>query len=153
MSRPEAKDFIDRYLVTFGGIDRFRSQLMEEAKTKGYAQTIFGRRRLLPELKSPNFQVRAAAERMAINMPIQGTAADMIKLAMIAVGKKYEKDESISLILQVHDELVFEVAKEKIEIYAKEIKEIMENIYLLKVPLKVSASKGENWGEMEEVEV
>ncbi len=151
VSREEARVFIEKYLLKFSGIDRFRGELMAEAKAKGYAQTIFGRRRLLPELKSPNFQVRAAAERMAINMPIQGTAADIIKLAMIAVDKKYGAEKDINLILQVHDELVFEVQKEKSDIYAKEIKSIMENVYMFKVPLVVSASRGENWGEMSAV--
>lgn len=151
VSREEARGFIEKYLVKFSGIDRFRSELIEEAKAKGYARTIFGRRRLLPELKSSNFQVRAAAERMAINMPIQGTAADIIKLAMIAVDKKYGADQDINLILQVHDELVFEAAKEKSETYVKEIKAIMENVYMFKAPLSVSASRGENWGEMSEV--
>ncbi len=148
MSREEARVFIEKYLLKFSGIDRFRTELIEAAKKRGYAETIFGRRRLLPELKSPNFQVRAAAERMAINMPIQGTAADIIKLAMIAVDKKYGADRDINLILQVHDELVFETAKEKSGEYAGEIKKIMENIYMLKVPIVVSASHGENWGEM-----
>jgi DNA polymerase-1 len=96
--------------------------------------------------------VRSAAERMAINMPVKGTAADIIKLAMIAVHKKYGSDPDINLVLQVHDELVFEAKKEKIEEYAKEIKTIMENIYMMKVPLKVSAYEGENWGEMRQVE-
>jgi len=155
MSRAEAKEFIDKYLAKFSAIDRFRAELIEEARIKGYAKTIFGRIRLLPELKSPNFQVRSAAERMAINMPVQGTAADIIKLAMISIYKKYKNDRNINLILQVHDELVFEIKNEDPpaggEKYAKEISEIMENIYLLKAPLKVSAYEGENWGEMKEL--
>jgi len=151
MSREEAEDFIARYLAKFAAIDKFRTKLIEEAKDKGYAKTIFGRIRPLPELRSPNFQVRSAAERMAINMPVQGTAADVIKLAMIAVGKKFGPDPDINLLLQVHDELVFEVKKDKIENYTEEIKKIMENIYLLKAPLKVSAFRGENWGEMTEL--
>ncbi|MDP3057515.1 MAG: DNA polymerase I [bacterium] len=151
LSMAEAKQFIEKYLAKFAGIDRFRAELIEKAKQKGYAETVFGRRRWLPELRSPNFQVRSAAERMAINMPIQGTAADIIKLAMIAVDKKYGSDPDINLVLQVHDELVFEAKKEKINVYAEEIKKIMENIYMLKVPIKVSAYQGENWGETEEI--
>lgn len=151
VSMAEAKQFIEKYLAKFAGIDRFRAELIELAKQRGYAETIFGRRRWLPELRSPNFQVRSAAERMAINMPVQGTAADIIKLAMIAVDKKFGSDSDINLVLQVHDELVFEAKKEKIEEYAKAIKMIMENIYMMKVPLKVSAYEGENWGEMTEM--
>ncbi|MBU4141754.1 DNA polymerase I [Patescibacteria group bacterium] len=148
MSMAEAGQFIEKYLAKFSGIDRFRAELIEKAKRLGYAETVFGRRRWLPELRSPNFQVRSAAERMAINMPVQGTAADIIKLAMIAVDKKFGSDPDINLVLQVHDELVFEATSEKIDFYAKEIKKIMENIYMLKTPLKVSAYQGENWGEM-----
>lgn len=152
MPREEAQDFIDRYLARFYGVSRFIEEAKESAQKKGYAETIFGRRRWLPELNSPNFQVRSAAERMAINMPIQGTAADIIKLAMIAIDKKYKGDKNINLILQVHDELVFEVKKENPPaggaVYAEEIRKIMENVYMLKAPLKVSASIGENWGEM-----
>lgn len=151
LSMAEAKQFIAKYLAKFSGIDRFRAELIELAKQRGYAETIFGRRRWLPELRSPNFQVRSAAERMAINMPVQGTAADIIKLAMIAVDKKYGSDEDINLVLQVHDELVFEAKREKIAEYAKAIKIIMENIYMMKVPLKVAAYEGENWGEMVEI--
>lgn len=151
MSRVEAKEFIDKYLAKFSAINMFRVQLIEEAQRTGYAKTIFGRMRYLPELRSPNFQVKSAAERMAINMPVQGTAADIIKLAMIAVDKKFGAESDIALVLQVHDELVFEVSKSRLEFYAEEIKKIMENVYLLKAPLKVSAYQGENWGEMREV--
>ncbi len=151
LSMAEAKQFIEKYLAKFSGINRFRAELIETAKQRGYAETIFGRRRWLPELRSPNFQVRSAAERMAINMPVQGTAADIIKLAMIAVDKKYGNDPDINLVLQVHDELVFEAKREKTEEYAKTIKTIMENIYMMKVPFKVSAYQGENWGEMAEM--
>ncbi len=151
MPREEAQDFIDRYLARFYGVSRFIEEAKEAAQKKGYAETIFGRRRWLPELNSPNFQVRSAAERMAMNMPIQGTAADIIKLAMISAYGKYKNDPDINMVLQVHDELVFEAKKEKAAMYAEEIKKIMENVYMLRVPLKASASIGENWGEMEEI--
>jgi len=151
MSREEAQDFIDRYLARFYGVSRFIEEAKEAAQKKGYAETIFGRRRWLPELNSPNFQVRSAAERMAINMPIQGTAADIIKLAMVSAYGKYKNDPDINIVLQVHDELVFEVKKEKAAAYAEEIKKIMENVYMLRVPLKASALIGENWGEMEKI--
>ncbi|MBU3999814.1 DNA polymerase I, partial [Patescibacteria group bacterium] len=151
MPREEAQDFIDRYLARFYGVSRFIEEAKESAQKNGYAETVFGRRRWLPELNSPNFQVRSAAERMAINMPIQGTAADIIKLAMVSAYGKYKNDPDINMVLQVHDELVFEAKKEKAAAYAEEIKKIMENVYMLRVPLKASASIGENWGEMEEV--
>jgi len=156
LSMADARQFIEKYLAKFSGIDRFRAELIELAKQRGYAETIFGRRRWLPELRSPNFQVRSAAERMAINMPVQGTAADIIKLAMIAVDKKFGDDKDINLVLQVHDELVFEAKKSPPaggKEYAKAIKTIMENIYMMKVPLKVSAYEGGNWGEMREIAV
>lgn len=148
MPREEAQDFIDRYLARFYGVSRFIEETKESARKNGYAETVFGRRRWLPELASQNFQVRSAAERMAINMPIQGTAADIIKLAMVSVYEKYKNDPDVNMLLQVHDELVFEVRRGKASTYAEEIKKIMEGVYLLKAPLKVSAMIGENWGEM-----
>ena len=110
----------------------------------GYVETIFGRRRYLPEIKSYIPQLQAAAERMAINMPIQGTAADIIKLAMIEIDKNIVGPD-IKMVLQVHDELVFEVKKSMAEKAAKEIKEVMENIYKLKVKLEVETEIGERW--------
>jgi DNA polymerase-1 len=123
------------------------------ARDKGYTETLFGRRRTLPEINSSVIQVRKAAERMAINTPLQGTAADIIKVAMIEVEKMIEKEygEDLKMLLQVHDELVFEAKKDLVEGVAKKIKKIMEEVLKLKVPIVVDASVGDNWGEMEKI--
>ncbi len=149
-----AKEFIDKYFVAYKGVKKFVEETIESARGRGYAETMFGRRRFLPEMNSSVIQVRKAAERMAINTPLQGTAADIIKVAMIRIqellNKKYQTDE-IKMLLQVHDELVFEVKEGLVKKTAEEIKDIMESVIHLKVPLGVDASVGDNWGEMEEV--
>jgi DNA polymerase-1 len=108
---------------------------------------LFGRRRYIPELNSQNFQLRSAAERMAINHPIQGTAADLIKMAMIEMQSKL-KNFSAKMILQVHDELVFEVKKGQEKKVGEIVKEVMENVVKLRVPVKVEVNIGHSWGEM-----
>lgn len=146
VSRDEAKKFIDEYFKKFEGIANYVKSSIETAKKRGFSETIFGRKRFLPEINSLDFRLRQAAERMAINHPIQGSAADIIKTAMIKIySRKSEK-----LILQLHDELLFEVRDEKIEEAAKEIKAIMENIVKIEIPLKVVIKTGENWGELSE---
>jgi len=146
-----AKEFIDKYFAAYKGVKKFVDQTIATARDKGYAETLFQRRRQLPEINSSVVQVRKAAERMAINTPLQGTAADIIKVAMIRIqkllNKNYHADE-IKMLLQVHDELVFEVRENLVKKTAAEIKKIMENIMKLKVPLGVDASAGDNWGEM-----
>jgi len=152
-----AKEFIDKYFAIYGGIKEFIERSISEARESGYAETMLGRRRNLPEINSSVVQVRKAAERMAVNTPLQGTAADMIKSAMIAVHelieKKYARDKSVRLILQVHDELLLEVKAGAIAPAAAEIKKIMEEAVALKVPVIVDVSSGDNWGEMEAIEV
>ena len=149
-----AKEFIDQYFKAYQGVKKFIDQTIKLARQRGYAETLFGRRRYLPEINSSVIQVRKAAERMAINTPLQGTAADIIKIAMIRIkemiDKKYQKEE-VKMLLQVHDELVFEVKDDAVKKMAGEIKEIMESVIKLKVPLVVDASAGDSWGEMEEV--
>ncbi|MDD4271637.1 MAG: DNA polymerase I [Patescibacteria group bacterium] len=149
-----AKEFIDQYFKVYRGVKEFVEETIEQARGRGYAETLFGRRRFLPEINSSVMQVRKAAERMAVNTPLQGTAADIIKVAMIRVqeliDKKYQADE-IKMLLQVHDELVFEVKENSVKEAVAEIKEIMENVIKLKVPIEVDASVGDNWGEMEEI--
>jgi DNA polymerase-1 len=148
-SRAEAEDFIFKYYQTFSQLRRFLDSLLEQARTLGFVETLFGRRRYLPEIRSKMPRLKAAAERMAINMPIQGTAADLMKLAMIRIFQELIKDrKDIRMVLQVHDELVFEVKEELIQEAGKKIKEIMENIYPLRVPLVVDLKVGTNWGEM-----
>ncbi len=154
-----AKEFIDRYFGTHKEIKNFIEETIERARKDGYVETLFGRRRYLPEINSSVMQVRKGAERMAINTPLQGTAADMIKIAMIKVAQMatnfntngHQLEKSICMLLQVHDELLFEVRGDKVEEAAQEIKKIMEEVLKLKVPIIVDMSAGENWGEMREV--
>ncbi|MFH1255311.1 MAG: DNA polymerase I [bacterium] len=147
-----AKEFIDKYFTVYEGVKKFIDRSIELARESGCAETLFGRRRFLPEINSSVLQVRKAAERMAVNTPIQGTAADIIKIAMIGIremiNEKYKSGE-VKMLLQVHDELVFEVKKDSAARISAEIKDIMENAIKLEVPLLVDASAGNNWGEME----
>jgi DNA polymerase-1 len=127
----------------------YTEQTLEIARTRGYVQTLLGRRRYLPEIHSGNHNIRQAAERAAINMPIQGTAADIMKLAMIDVFRfLQEMCYNCTLLLQVHDELVFSVKEEQLPDVAPEILRLMENAYRLDVPLRVDAKAGSNWAEM-----
>ena len=148
----KAKEFIDEYFKVYKGVKKYIDASIQEARKKGYAETLLHRRRYLPDLNSSVVMVRKAAERMAINTPLQGTAADMIKVAMIEVEEKI-KDLDIKMILQVHDELVFEVKNDKLKKAAKKIKDIMEGVIKLKVPIVVDVSAGNNWGEMIKLKV
>lgn len=149
VSREEAKYFLDRYFTIHSGIKAYLEKMKEFVHERGYAETIFGRRRPLPDIKSSNRMIAAAAERAGVNMPIQGFAADLMKLAMIAVHKAIEADKiDAQMLLQVHDELVFEVKKSKVQSEAKKIREIMESVYKLDVPLIVDVEAGTNWGEL-----
>jgi DNA polymerase-1 len=146
-----AKEFIEKYFVVYSGIKKYIEDAITSARELGYSQTMYGRRRYLPELHSSIQVVKKAAERMAVNTPIQGTSADMLKAAMIKIHKLIKGKEDIKMLLQVHDELVFEVAAGKEKKYFSEIKEIMENILKLDVPVIVEAKVGVNWGEMEKI--
>jgi DNA polymerase-1 len=149
IDRFEAKKFIDAYMERFAGVAKYMADTREFVKQNLFVETEVGRRRYIPEIKSPNFQVQNAAERMAINMPIQGLSADIMKLAMIAAEKLVEKYAGQArMILQVHDELIFEVKEEVAEKFAAEIKTVMENVYKLRVPLVVEVGTGDNWGEI-----
>ena len=147
----QAKEFIDEYFKNFSGVKKYIDQTLKFAKEEGYVETLFGRRRYIPELTSENFQLRNAGERMAVNMPIQGTAADIMKMAMIEVSeqiKKHKKNKDIKLILQVHDEVVLEVKKGIESEIAKLVKKAMESVVELNVPIEVKTSINKNWGEM-----
>lgn len=144
MLRVEAEDFLARYYSSHPAIVDYVERTKALAYKIGYVETIFGRRRYVPEIKSFIPQVQAASERMAVNMPIQGTAADIIKMAMIEIDKNILSDE-VKMVLQVHDELVFEIKKGKEKKAVADIKDIMENIYKLKVPLLVETEVGERW--------
>ncbi len=168
ISQAEAKDFIRKYFEAFSGVREYIDRTLEFTKKEGYCETLFGRRRYLPELNATNFQMRAAAERMAVNHPIQGTAADLMKMAMIEVHRVIARRETtkqspgnqgdrhaslamtkpVKLILQVHDELILEVKKELAEEVANLVKNIMENVVTLRVPVKVGISINRSWGEM-----
>jgi DNA polymerase-1 len=150
ISREQAKAFIQKYFEEFSGVKKYIDETIEFAKKNGYSETLFGRRRYVPELTSTNHQLRAAGERMATNHPIQGTEADMIKKAMIELYTKFNLHSSkdIKMIMQVHDELVFEVKKELAEEVQNPIKEIMESVVKLNVPVKVEVNFGKNWGDI-----
>lgn len=145
-----AAKFIREYFQKFSGIARYMEDMKQFAREKGYVETEIGRRRSVPEINSTNQQVARAAERMAINMPIQGLEADIVKLAMIAADKliKEKFSESVRMLLQVHDELIFEVREEVVEAFMFEVKRVMESVYTLKAPLVVEVYQGKNWGEI-----
>jgi DNA polymerase-1 len=152
VSVSEAQHFLDRYFEEYDTLKEYRENLIESAKEKGYAESITGRRRYLADLGSKNAILRHAAERMAINMPIQGSQADIIKMAMIDCYEKIiNKNDNIKMILQIHDELIFEVPENKANFYIPEIKKIMSSAYKLSVPLKVNIKTGKDWKDMKEV--
>jgi DNA polymerase-1 len=148
ISQSTAKAYIDKYFAEFAGVRTYIDLLVEGARRDGHVTTMFDRRRYIPDINSPNFAVRQFAERTAVNTPVQGTAADLIKLAMINIENNLKQGSySAGLVLQVHDELVFEVpATEKDEI-TKMIRKEMEGVIELKVPLKVDIHSGRNWDE------
>jgi len=148
ISRTEAKEIIDNYFKQFPKIRQYMNDVIETAKANGYVETIMGRRRYLRDINSANGTVRSFAERNAINAPIQGSAADMIKLAMIQIQKKMkEKSYRSRMVLQVHDELLFDVHKDEIEEITELIKTEMQNAMPLKVPVIAEAGFGKNWLE------
>jgi len=142
----DAKKFIDHYLEAYPGIDLYMKKLISDAKVNGYVKTLFGRKRVLEEIKSSNFMVRQQGERMALNTPIQGTSADILKKAMIEIYDEFEKRNLKSkMIIQVHDELLFDCRSNELDEVLKIIKDIMENTYKLNVPLKVDINIGNDW--------
>ena len=142
----EAKEFIDKYFSKYAGVKTFMSEIKKEAKIQGYVKTIAGRRIFLPNITHSNFQIRSAAERTAINAPIQGTAADILKLAMIQIDKwLVTEDANIKMLMQVHDELVFEVKTSFVEEAKEKIDTLMSNSLKLDVPLTVDVGIGDNW--------
>lgn len=148
ISRAEAKKIIEDYFANFPAISSYIEDTLTAARETGYVETIFGRRRYLPDINSKNGTVRALAERNAINAPIQGTSADIIKLAMINVDKRLRQEGLQSrMVLQIHDELVFDAIKEEVETLCKIVKEEMENVTTLSVPLTVECNYGSNWLE------
>lgn len=142
-----AQEFIAKYFEAYTGIRKMIDGSIEEARENGYATTMFGRKRYLPELNSSNIMIRRSAERMATNTPIQGTAADLIKIAMINIAKEIKGHETdIKMLLQIHDELIFEIKEDKIDTWLPKLKSLMENAITLKVPIVVESATSDNWG-------
>ena len=147
IGRADAQSYMDLYFKRYPGVQTFMHDIREKAKAQGYVETLFGRRLYLPDINSSNGMRRKAAERVAINAPMQGTAADIIKRAMIQLDQKLQNDPDIAMIMQVHDELVFEVRSEKVAFYSGLIKTQMESAADLVVPLIVEVGQGTNWDE------
>ncbi len=150
----KAKEFIEYYFSVYKDIKKYIDKTIELARKKGYAETLFGRKRPLPEINSGVQMVRKQAERMAINTPLQGTSADMIKVAMIQVQDMIEKDYKngeVKMLIQVHDELLFEIENDLVEKVSKRIQKIMSNVIKLKVPVVVDVAAGNNWGKLKSV--
>ena len=143
-----AKKFIDKYLETYPGIKDFQEKEIEEAHQFGYVRTLMNRKRVIEELKNKNYMIRSSGERMALNTPIQGTAADILKKAMVEIYAEFEKRNLKSkMLIQVHDELVFNVLLSEIDEVKEIVANIMENTFKLDVPLKVDIEIGDNWYE------
>lgn len=149
ISQNDAREFITLYFQKFGGVKKYIERIIQETKDAGFQETEVGRRRHIPEIQSTNQQVMKAGERIAVNMPIQGLEADIVKMAMLSADvllKEYP--DTVYQVLQVHDEIIFEVKKEKAESFATRLKTEMEKVYTLSVPLTVGVSIGNNWGEI-----
>lgn len=147
ITRPDAQKYMDLYFQRYPGVQQFMTDIREKAKAQGYVETLFGRRLYLPDINSSNAMRRKGAERVAINAPMQGTAADIIKRAMIKLDELIRHDPDIEMIMQVHDELVFEVRSEKVAFFREQIKQHMETAAELVVPLIVEVGVGQNWDE------
>jgi len=150
LSREEASQFIASYFDKYHGVRQYLEATKEKVRQDGYVETILGRRRFIPDINSSNRQVREAAERMAINMPVQGTSADIIKVAMINLCREMDRRKLRSkMLLQVHDELVFEIPGGEMEEMRRLVPEVMSTALTLSVPVKVDTKEGANWGQME----
>ena len=143
-----AKKFIDNYLETYPGISEYMEEEKKKAYELGYVTTLMNRRRVIEELKNRNYMIRSSGERMALNTPIQGTAADILKKAMVEIYDEFNKRGLKSkMLIQVHDELVFNVLNDELEEVSAIVRDIMENTIQLSVPLKVDIEYGDNWYE------
>jgi DNA polymerase-1 len=146
ISRKEAAQYIDHYFETYPGVQNYMDDVRTKAQEQGYVETLFGRRLYLPEIKAKNAMRRQAAERTAINAPMQGTAADIIKRAMVSVDNWLKESEfDAQAIMQVHDELVFEVREDQVDKFVEAVKQQMADAAELDVPLLVEAGVGDNW--------
>ena len=148
IGRAEAKKIIDDYFKNFPAVSSYIEDTIAAARETGYVETIFGRRRYLPDINSKNGTVRALAERNAVNAPIQGTSADIIKMAMINVQRRLEAEGLESrMVLQIHDELLFDAIPEEVDVLKRIVTEEMENVMELSIPLTVECNHGNNWLE------
>ncbi len=152
----QAKEFIERYFQTRKAVADYIAKIKKMAHDVGYTETLFGRRRPCPDVRSSNFIIRAAAERAAVNMPLQGTAADMMKLAMIKIASKLDTFNSgkkppkcAYLLLQIHDELIVECAEDDAKKISELLKTEMESVHKFNVPIEVETRQGKSWGELE----
>ncbi|MCL5010911.1 MAG: DNA polymerase [Patescibacteria group bacterium] len=148
IDKEKAREFIEKYFAKFSGIAQYLEETKAKAKEDGFSQTLFGRKRFLLALDSRDPRLRAQAERMAVNMPSQGAVADIVKMAMAELWKKKIINQKCRLLLQIHDELLFEIKRERIKAIAPVLKRIMEGVVALKVPLKVGISQGNSWGDL-----
>ncbi len=150
LSREEAGRFITAYFEKYPGVAQYLDKTREQARHQGYVETVLGHRRYIPEVNSPNRIVREAAERMAINMPVQGTSSDIIKVAMVDLHRSMrERSLQSRMLLQVHDELIFEVPENELDEMKQLVKEQMCDAIHLEVPVRVDLKSGPNWGAME----
>jgi len=148
ISQREAQRYIDAYFERYKGVRHYIERILNEARSNGFVKTLLGRIRYVPEINNHDNSVRQIGERVAMNTPIQGTAADIIKLAMLKIYRKLKTEDLHSrLIMQIHDELVLEVKNEETEIVKDIVKTEMENVITLSVPLKVSLGLGKSWAE------
>ncbi len=146
--RKEAENYINAYYERYQGVARYKEEMIALAKEQGYVTTLFNRRRYLPDINHARPRIRAEAERMAINTPIQGTAADLIKMAMINIHTRLKRENfKTKMLIQVHDELLFEVPEDEIDVISPIVREEMEGVHALDVPLKVDMNRGRNWDE------
>ena len=146
IDRKEAEEYIRTYFELYSGVKKFITETIAEVRKTGYALTLFGRKRPIPDMHSRNPNARSFAERTAVNTPLQGTAADLIKLAMIEIDEELARQKlQTKMLLQVHDELLFEAPPEEAEYVAKLVKKRMEGVHKLEIPLVVDTGIGENW--------
>jgi len=145
----QAQDFIDAYFLRYPKVREFIDAQIHKARSEGFVTTLMGRRRYIPEINSKNMGIRQFAERQAVNTPIQGTASDLIKMAMVKIAEQIKKSGLKSkMILQIHDELVFDLPIEELDVLSRMVKEEMEQVKKLDVPIKIDMKKGKNWLDM-----
>ena len=148
ISAYEGKQYIEKYLSLYPEVNEYMKSIVEKTRELGYVRTIFNRKREIDEIKNTNYLIRSMGDRMALNTPIQGSAADILKLAMIKIDKLLkEKNLKTKMILQVHDELIFDTPNDELDEVQELVRDTMENIYKLSVPLKVGMSYGKDWYE------